>query len=282
MSEPVGLTEASRARLQTRTHPSEVAGQIVVGVPFLVAAGLLVAFGLDGPVDATDVVIFALASAVVGRLDFEVGSGYTVPTQMIFVAMLFVLPAAIVPLVVLAALTLDRVPDLIAGRWHPRRMLAIPGDAWFAIGPALVFVLAGVDGPVFADWPIYLLALAAQFAGDLGSSTARESIAHGVAPRQHLSVMREVWMVDALLSPLGLLAALASTVEHYAFLFVLPLAVLLKRFAGERRERIDQAIELSAAYRGTRTRGGWSSSGRCCTTSARSRLRRRSSTRQVP
>jgi hypothetical protein len=104
---------------------------------------------------------------------------------------------------------------------------------------------------VLDDWPIYLLALAAQFAGDLCASMAREWIAHGIAPRVRLRILREVWIVDALLSPIGLLAALAGMVQRYAFLLSRPLAALLARFARERRQRIDQAIELSAAYRGT-------------------------------
>jgi putative nucleotidyltransferase with HDIG domain len=251
MSGGVGHTEASRSRLQTRTHPREVAAQAVVGIPFLVAAGLLAALGLDEPVDAADVAIFVLAAAVMGRLEFEVGSGYMVPTQLVFVPMLFVLPPAIVPLVVAAALLLDRIPDVVTSRWDVARLMWVPGDAWFAVGPSLVFILAGVDGPALADWPLYLLALGAQVTGDLCASMVRESLAHGISPRHQLRILREVWIVDALLSPIGLLAALASAREHYAFLLSLPLAALLARFAGERRERIDHAIELSAAYRGT-------------------------------
>jgi putative nucleotidyltransferase with HDIG domain len=251
MSGGVGHTEASRSRLQTRTHQREVAAQAVVGIPFLVAAGLLAVLGLDEPVDATDVAIFVLAAAVMGRLEFEVGSGYMVPTQLIFVPMLFVLPPAIVPLVVAAALLLDRIPDVVRSRWDVARLMWVPGDAWFAVGPSLVFILAGAGGPALGDWPLYLLALGAQFAGDLCASMVREWLAHGISPRHQLRILREVWIVDALLSPIGLLAALASALERYAFLLSLPLAALLARFAGERRERIDHAIELSAAYRGT-------------------------------
>jgi putative nucleotidyltransferase with HDIG domain len=72
-----------------------------------------------------------------------------------------------------------------------------------------------------------------------------------VRPTLQLGVLREVWLVDALLSPIGLLAALASAVEPHAFLLVMPLGALLAVFARERRERIGTAIELSSAYRGT-------------------------------
>jgi putative nucleotidyltransferase with HDIG domain len=165
--------------------------------------------------------------------------------------MLFVLPAAIVPLVVVAALVLGHLPDVFAGRLHPQRLVAVAGDAWFALGPAVVFVVAGVGAPTLADWPLYVLALAAQFAGDLCSSTLRESFSHGVRPQLQLGVLGEVWLVDLLLSPIGLLAAFAAVVEPRAYLLVLPLAALLAVFARERRERIGTAIELSSAYRGT-------------------------------
>jgi putative nucleotidyltransferase with HDIG domain len=54
-----------------------------------------------------------------------------------------------------------------------------------------------------------------------------------------------------LLTPIGLLAAIVAKDDSFAFLLVLPLATLLRVFARERSARIDQAIELSAAYRGT-------------------------------
>jgi putative nucleotidyltransferase with HDIG domain len=63
-------------------------------------------------------------------------------------------------------------------------------------------------------------------------------------------VLGWVWLVDALLTPLGLLAAIASVDRPYAFLLVLPLALLLSLFARERNERLEQALELGGAYRG--------------------------------
>jgi putative nucleotidyltransferase with HDIG domain len=251
MSEPIGLTEATRSRLTEPMKGRELSAQAIVGIPFVVAAVLLAATGSRGDIDVLEVVVFVLAAAVMGNLEFETGFGSLVPTQLIFVPMLFVLPAAIVPLVVLAGLALADAPDLVRRRLHPQRLVAVAGDAWFALGAAFVFVVADVHGPTLSDWPLYLLALAAQFAGDLGSSTLRGFVAHGVGPRLQIGLLREVWLVDALLSPIGLLAALASTVEEGAYLLVMPLGALLAVFARERRERIGTAIELSSAYRGT-------------------------------
>jgi putative nucleotidyltransferase with HDIG domain len=229
----------------------ELAAQILVASLFLVAAGLLLGLGFHGNVSVSDLVLLVLGAAVLGRLEFETGAGYTVPTQLIFVPMLFVLPPAIVPLAAAAALTLDRVPDVVAGRRHPQRMVMALGDAWFAVGPALVFVLAGLDGPQLGDWPLYVLALIAQFAGDYLSGAVRERLGHGLSPTQQLRVMGEVWLVDALLSMTGLLAAFATVVEAHAYLLLLPPAGLFAAVTRERRARIGGAIELSAAYRGT-------------------------------
>ena len=114
MSEPIGLTEATRSRLAQPMKGRELTAQAIVGIPFLLAAGLLAAYGDVGEVDALDVGLFVLAAAVMGNLEFETGFGYLVPTQLIFVPMLFVLPPAIVPLVVVAALALADLPDLLS------------------------------------------------------------------------------------------------------------------------------------------------------------------------
>jgi putative nucleotidyltransferase with HDIG domain len=249
MSSSVHEAEEARARYAQRFEPSELVAQATVATLFLVAAGLLLAFGHHERVDALDLALLVLAAALLGRLEFEIGAGYTVPTQLVFVPMLFVLPHAVVPAAVAAALLLDRVPAVLSRRWHPQRLLTAVGDAWFAVGPALVFELADAGAPSLGDWPLYLLALLAQFACDAGSSGAR--VGHRVALGPELRALREVWIVDLLLSPIGLLAAYATVLQPRGYLLVLPLAALLSVFARERRARIDNAIELSAAYRGT-------------------------------
>lgn len=251
MAAPIGLTEETRSLRPERMGPREIAGEAAAIVPFLAGVLLLLELGPAVHVDAVDVVLFVALMAVMGRLRFEAGAGSLVPTQLVFVPMLFVLPPALAPLVVAVSFVLGSAVDVGAGRQHPTWLVSAVGDAVFALGPALVFVLADVGAPVFSDWPIYLLALLAQFACDLGGSALRERIGRGVRPKLQLDILREVWLVDLLLSPIGLLAALATTVEPGAYLFVLPLGALLSVFARERRERIGTAIELSSAYRGT-------------------------------
>ena len=61
--------------------------------------------------------------------------------------------------------------------------------------------------------------------------------------------MKLVFTVDALLAPIGFLAAIAGS--DIALLMPLPLLVLIGRFARERKAGLDSALELSQAYRGT-------------------------------
>src|SRR5205807_5100539 len=59
------------------------------------------------------------------------------------------------------------------------------------------------------------------------------------------------FFVDASLAPLALLVGLRVSDQRAAILLVLPLVGLLAFFARERQVRIDHALELSHAYRGT-------------------------------
>jgi putative nucleotidyltransferase with HDIG domain len=201
--------------------------------PAGVTAGLIVAF------------------ALVCRVEFDVGAGYTIPTQILFVPVLFLLDPAWAPLVVVAGTLLGRAPDMIRDGNPGRQALVAIGNAWYAVGPALVLAAFGVNGIDWSQWPIYVLALLSQFVGDTVAGAARERLVLGVQPRLQLRMTGLVFLVDVLLTPIGFLAAVAGQDAPMAFLLVLPLAALLRVFARERATRIDQAIELSAAYRGT-------------------------------
>jgi HD-GYP domain-containing protein (c-di-GMP phosphodiesterase class II) len=60
-----------------------------------------------------------------------------------------------------------------------------------------------------------------------------------------------VYLVDAALAPIGLTIAFATREHTWLVVLVLPLVGLLQHFARERQRRIDHALELSDAYRGT-------------------------------
>src|SRR6185436_3156879 len=83
---------------------------------------------------------------------------------------------------------------------------------------------------------------------DLATMTAREWFALGIAPKAQVEERAWLYLVDTMLAPIGLMAALAGT---YSFLACLPLVALLGLFAHERTERLRHTAELSNTYRGT-------------------------------
>ena len=90
-----------------------------------------------------------------------------------------------------------------------------------------------------------------QFLFDYASASTREWLALGISPRAHLRFAVWVCSVDLALAPIGLLAATSVGLGGFAFVATLPLIGLLELFARQRRLRIDHALELGQAYRGT-------------------------------
>ena len=197
------------------------------------------------------VVVLIGAYAAAFRLDFEIASGSAVPTQLILVPMLFVLPAGSVPLAVAAAILLGSSLEWLRGELHLERILLRVLNASYAIGPALVLGLAGESPPDLRHWPLYVGALAAQFALDFAVTAIRQWVTLGVPPRIHLHSMSAVYAIDAGLAPVGLAVAFASVESSAGVLLAMPLIALLAVFARERRVRIDHEPELRDAYRGT-------------------------------
>jgi HD-GYP domain-containing protein (c-di-GMP phosphodiesterase class II) len=95
------------------------------------------------------------------------------------------------------------------------------------------------------------LALCAQFAFDLAGSAIWVCFGLGIPVRALLRALGPAWLVDGALAPIGLALAVTAASTRFAFLLGLPLMALLAYFAHERKDRIDQALELSHAYRGT-------------------------------
>jgi HD-GYP domain-containing protein (c-di-GMP phosphodiesterase class II) len=197
------------------------------------------------------VLVLIGAYAASFRLDFEIGSGSAVPTQLMLVPMLFVLPAGFVPLAVAAGIVLGSLDEYVRGSLHLGRVVLRVVNAWHAVGPALVLGLAVERGPRLSDWPLYIAALLSQFVLDDLGTAGREWIALGVRPSVQLRAMVWVHAIDAGLAPVGLAVAFATESSPYGVVLALPLVGLLSVFARERRVRIDHELELRDAYRGT-------------------------------
>jgi hypothetical protein len=146
------------------------------------------------------VLVLIAAYAASFRLDFEIGSGSAVPTQLMLVPMLFVLPAGFVPIAVAAGIVLGSLDEYLRGSLHLGRVVLRVVNAWHAVGPALVLGLAVERGPRLSDWPLYTAALLAQFVLDDVCAAGREWIALGVRPSVQLRAMVWVHSIDAGLS----------------------------------------------------------------------------------
>jgi HD-GYP domain-containing protein (c-di-GMP phosphodiesterase class II) len=194
--------------------------------------------------------LFAVIYAVVSRVTFEIGTGSAVPTQLVLVPMLFALPIGTVPAVVATGLLLQTVADRPWPLRNPARVLPLMASAAHALGPTLVIAFAHGLPLRWSAWPVYVAALLAQFALDFGNALLNAT-ANRVPFATVANIMRLVYLVDAALAPVGLALAFATRAHTELVVLVLPLVALLRNFSRERKQRIDHALELSDAYRGT-------------------------------
>ena len=246
------LIEDRRARRFARLAGREAWASLAIGGAFL-AVAVPFAFLFDDGRVANPLLLVALvgAYALSYKVEFEIGSGFAIATQLAFVPMLFLLPLNVVPLCVAVGMLVGDLLQHLEGEIGLERTLTRLGNAWYALGPVLVLAAAGAPAPSLDRWPLFLVALASQFALDFGSAAAHARLAHGISPRVFIRHLASAWLVDAALAPIALLAAIVAVGDPWAFLLVLPLVGLLRTFARERRARVDHALELSHAYRGT-------------------------------
>jgi HD-GYP domain-containing protein (c-di-GMP phosphodiesterase class II) len=246
------LIEQTRRNVASRLVDRDLHASLLLGVAFL-ATALILALTVDSarPSDPLTILLLVAGYALASRVDFEIGTGYASPTQLVLVPMLVLLPVPFVPLFVLAGLLLGGVPEYARGRVPASRSLLRLVNSWHAIGPTLILLAAGEPRPTPAHLPIYAAALLAQFAFDFASTAARDRLGLGVPPLSLLPVMAWIWVVDSALTPIAILAALGSLAHPELVLFSLPLIGLLAHFARDRKSHIDKALELSNAYRGT-------------------------------
>ena len=208
------------------------------------AAGLLAAAAVTLAALAASVtsaqlivsVLLILLFAVAERTEYIHPLGRTTPTEPVFVALLLLAPLPLVP----AAIALAHLLSWSAG---PRsfadlaRRLA-PGAT--CIGPVLVLLIAGRHPLALSHWPIYLLALGAQFA---------LSTALFVGIQRHPGVRvwaRLAWTlgIDTLLAVIGLTAVLASHSPLSAVVLVATPTALIALIAWDREGVAQQEVQL--------------------------------------
>src|SRR4051812_17772880 len=250
--DPVVEQQVARRReravlgLSARSRVSTLA--VLAGFVFACCALQVLASSVRMP-SALTVVGLVVVYAVASNVKFEVRTTVALPTQLVLVPMLFVLPVEWVPPLVAAGLLLGGLRELT--RISVDRALLVAPNAAHSLGPAAVLAIAGQPSVSLHDWPIYVCALASQFAVDGFVQGAHQWYVNGVPPRALVPLMKWAFLVDLALAPIGLALAYMAEREPAAIVLVLPLLALFSEFARERRARLDHVLELSNSYRGT-------------------------------
>ena len=247
------LFALGRDRSRRRSEGRERTVELAAGLGFLVVAiAMATQLPATRSLQPETLAILVGAYAITCRAKFDIADGYTAPTELVLVPMLFLLPTPAVPLVVCLGAALGRAADYASGRTSIHRSLHLFADCWHAIGPALVLIALGAQDLAWSHWPVYLAALGAQCGLDFVAASTRAALIDGTRPRAILAVIAPVYALDAALAPIGLLVAFAAVALGPAMcLLQLPLAIVLAVLSRERQRRVDQALELSAAYQGT-------------------------------
>ena len=119
------LAESFRNRGARMTR-RDVAVVTTLAVGFFAAVAAIWVAHPPVDFDFVPVALCVLTFALAMRVQFDTPIGFTVPTQLAFVPLLFATPIAIAPLAVLAAVTLARVPDIL--RAEDRARPPVPRD----------------------------------------------------------------------------------------------------------------------------------------------------------
>jgi diguanylate cyclase (GGDEF)-like protein/PAS domain S-box-containing protein len=222
----------------------ELTTELAIVAAFGLAA---VAAALKLPTDgvpAGQAIILGALLVVMLVVEFDVMEGRTSPVQLVFVPMLVLVPPGYVALLAAGAHAVRALGPVLRGGRPPLSVLLAVGDAWYSIGPALVIGLTAAGPPSSDTVWIYAVALGAQIAVDFAVTAVRLRVGLGIRLRPELQAMAWVYLVDAMLMPIGVLAALAARATVGAVTLILPLAALLVVFARERRGRIENALAL--------------------------------------
>ena len=194
--------------------------------------------------------LLTLCYALMRRVRFQLGPGLIRPTQLVFVPMLFLTPAAAVPRWWRSGRSSASCPSSSRRRAHPERLLVIVADGWYSVGPALVIATLAGGAAHDATWGV----LRARAGGadrlrprrlDAARMVRRGDLARRAAAgaRARLPDRRARWPRSAT-SPCS-----PSEVHEYAYLLAIAPGALLGLIARERSTRIAHELALERAFR---------------------------------
>lgn len=235
-----------RLRLTAGSERADMASVVVLGTGFLAAAVALAATVRSPSMhDLVLLVLLIGVYAIACRNVFTHQGGASVPTEPVFVAMLLLTPLGLVPLAVLVAQLLEGV-DRATPRAFARAVLLRMLNCWHCIGPVVVLLVADLGQPELAHWPVYVLAIAAQFAVELTVAALRQW-ARGTGLRAIAGPLVWTFAVDAVMAVLGLCAVLAAGSRYVSVAFAAVPLVLTRLLAHDRQALADNTADLGAA-----------------------------------
>jgi diguanylate cyclase (GGDEF)-like protein len=243
------LVEAARHRLRRAENLHRRSTVLIGGALLLVVSAWLTIS--PRAVEASTFAACVAAFILAGSIEFEIGPGCALPTAPVQVVALFLLPPQFVPLAVLSGLVGSAFVARLRDRQRKEHLLVLAGSAWHGVGPAVVFAIAHVSGPRFSDWPVYALALSAQFAFDAVASWIHTCCGLGVPIRKLAAALRFTFLCDLCLVPIGFAAILARPGSPTALAFLVPPTLLLGVLQSDRRRQLDETIALGAALTNT-------------------------------
>ena len=244
--EEVRAVDDSRSRIAGGAHmlrrpnaDSALAALYVIGV----GAWLLVS--PPSGVRASALLACIVALTVASSIEFEVGPGSVLPTTPVLVACLFLVPAQLVPVVAIAGWLASSAIARVRDRSRRERLPVVVGSAVHALGPALVFFVAGAHSPHLADWPVYVVAAVAQLAFDAAATWFLNCYRLGVPTRTLASALEFTYLIDVLLFPVGYVVAFVAPQSIAGLLLFVPVLVLLSVLQRDRKRQLDRAIALA-------------------------------------
>ncbi|MDO9353677.1 MAG: GGDEF domain-containing protein [Solirubrobacteraceae bacterium] len=245
--------KAERREAVDHASIAELRGEVVTLLFFLVAATVL---AIQGPWDFEHpwlLGVLTLAFAITSRIGFPIDRAVAIPTQMLLMPLLILGPPALTPILVFLALSLSGLLAATISGGSRKRVLLNGGDALYSLGPATVFVLGGSPG-LDVTALLVIAALASQIALDAAASWVAERWRSRGETRFPIRPFVVVWIVDTLLTPIGVAAALGSAVTIWAPLALLPLVALFALAGTERSRRQEEARQQLATVTRERTR----------------------------
>ncbi len=220
----------------------------------LLACALLLAFAPTtgwGPWPQVAGVV--LLACVASAVNFQVGAGWASPMQIAQVPLWLLVPAGYLPLVVAGTLVVGQaLSDRVSANGRQlRHAVLAAGDAWHAVGAAAALALVGVPEASVDDFGLFVVIFAGQVVADAAYALLHGPVALQLTARS--SMVSTVWIavVDGALLPIGFLVAYTLAREPLLALALAPVVFLFAEFSREREARLEQALELSSAYRGT-------------------------------